>query len=265
MEYITDNNQLSISPQDRGLLYGDGFFTTVRIANHLPLLWSLHQQRLVNSAHRLGFDGFDITLLNKKIGALPSQGILKIMVTRGEGKRGYAIPTSSAYKCIIQISDLPDKSDTLTDPLNLTISKVQASKNTALAGLKHLNRLDNVLARTNVLSAGFDDGLMLCDENIISATQANIFFVVDGKVETPKLSNAGVEGVMKKQVIHWLTEQDILVKETDISQQCLGKYDEAFITNCVMGISGVNQIDQHVFSNHIVTDYLHSKFQSIIK
>ncbi|PWK49274.1 aminodeoxychorismate lyase [Pleionea mediterranea] len=265
MEFITEQNNISLSPQDRGLLYGDGFFTTVRIANHQPVFWPLHQQRLVNSAKRLGFSDFDVTLLDSKLDDLPVQGILKIIVTRGEGKRGYAIPATSLYKCIIQVTDLPDNRNILTTALNLNISNVPASKNQLLAGIKHLNRLDNVLARTAALNAGFDDGLMMCDGNVISATQANVFFVTDGKVETPRLTSAGVEGVMKKQVIDWLSEKAIVVNETDISEQCLGKYDEVFITNCVMGVSSVNRVNQFDFTNHIVTDYLHSKFQSIIQ
>lgn len=265
MNVVFLNSSSSVSPQDRGLLYGDGFFTTILIADHKLVFWDAHVARIKSSLRRLRFAEFELAELERCFDSLPQWGVLKIIVTRGEGPRGYQIPKQPEPQCYLQVSEL-DKLPALEwHRLKLCYSNLPASINPELAGIKHLNRLDNVLARTDALERGFDDALMSNDESIVCATQSNIFFVLtDRMVITPSLKKSGVQGVMKQQVIQWLEKSGIEVIEKIVSRSDSEQAQEIFLTNCVKGIQSVSYVEDRPYERFSIAGQLRQMFQNKI-
>ncbi len=258
------DSSTSISPQDRGLIYGDGFFTTGLIVDHKIAFWSDHRSRLENSSERLSFSSFCIDKLESHLNQLPESGIIRICITRGTGPRGYAIPSTEQCHCFIETFAAPELALDKPRGLKISFCETPISINPLLAGIKHINRLDHVLARSEIEKRGFDEGIMLSDGHLICATQANLFVCRDNIVLTPRLDRAGVDGVMKKQLRHWCDELGIKFREVLLCAQDLEKCDEVFLSNSVFGIMSVDQLDSKVLSRHTVANALYQKFiQSI--
>ncbi|WP_144394305.1 aminodeoxychorismate lyase [Pleionea sediminis] len=265
MQLSIVNESTRISPHERGFLYGDGFFTTVRVANHKLVFWDDHKARIQMSAQQLLFKDIDLSLVESSLKSLPKNAIVKIVFSRGVGERGYAIPQNSETGCWIFIS--PCRLDITAEPITLSVGFCQTpiSVNTKLCGVKHLNRLDQVLARSEILAKGFDDGL-LSDNfgSIICATQANIFIREDNVVSTPKLSSSGVAGVMRKNIMRWLAEEGIDVQETELSKAQCTTADEVFLTNCVKGIMAVSMLDEHTVKQMDCASRMHRRFFNLL-
>lgn len=231
---------------DRGLLYGDGLFETVRIRESRPLLWSAHLQRLERDAARLGIpcplsriDEESRQVLQGMADTDRSEGILKIILTRGSGGRGYTPPDPVQARRIIQWHDLPGgMMERTTHGIRVRICDHPLSENPRLAGIKHLNRLDQVLASAE-LSGDFDEGLM-CDQEgrIIEGCKSNLFLVRDRQLHTPSLERAGVAGVMRA----WLLEQARTLPDVEVQapgtflRSALHEADELFVCNSVIGL-----------------------------
>jgi 4-amino-4-deoxychorismate lyase len=260
MQVCLVDQSTGISPQDRGLIYGDGFFTTARISNHRILFWSDHRRRLLLSAKRLAFDAFRINRLEQQLSDLPDSGVIRICVTRGTGPRGYAIPKQQQCCCYIEIFDAPVLDPKLPKQLAVTICNTPISENPLLAGVKHINRLDHVLARTEAETRGFDEGLMCSNENLVCATQANLFVCRGDQVFTPVLERFGVEGVMKQNIKRWCQKSGLQFVEQSFCVSDLENCDEVFLSNSVFGIMSVIKIDDRLLSNHNITQFLYQTF-----
>lgn len=247
---------------DRGLLYGDGVFETIRYQRQQLLLLPAHLTRLSQSCERLGIPvcmaeiGRYLELLIKHLGSADSElqeGVVKIIVTRGDGGRGYAPPHSAVSRSLLQFHPMPaGHADYFHHGIDCMWCSHPLSGNPALAGLKHLNRLDQVMASRELLAAqheaaGSDlplqEGLM-CDTqgNVIEGTRSNIFAVIAGQLCTPDLSDAGVSGVMRSALLDWYAGQGIAVVVRKISARELGLATELFICNSVIGIWPVNRL-----------------------
>ncbi len=265
MNVVFLNSGSSVSPQDRGLLYGDGFFTTILIANHKPVFWRAHVERIKSSLHRLRFAEFDVESLEQHFDSLPLWGVLKIVITRGAGPRGYEIPKQPEPQCYLQLIELDKLPASEWHRLKLCHSDFPVSINPALAGVKHLNRLDNVIARSDAIERGFDDALMSNDESIVCATQSNVFFVLSEHfVVTPSIKKSGVQGVMKRQVIQWLEKLGIEVIEKIVTRSDSVQAQEIFLTNCVKGIQSVSFVEDRQYDQFSIAGQLRQMFQNTI-
>ena len=200
------NGQLSehISPQDRGLLYGDGFFTTVRWEGRALLNWAAHLQRLRQSASALGFAPNTaaqvVEQLREIIPGLPAEdGIVRITVTRGQGARGYRPPQAEVPCCIVQFTPgLPAS----IAPLTVTISQVVWAQPVQLVGIKHLNRLPQVLAAQQ-LPDGCDEALMQdARHHLISGISSALVGRVGKTLYSPVLDTVGVESTTVQALRH---------------------------------------------------------------
>lgn len=241
----------SISPLDRGFAYGDGLFETCRcIAGRIPL-WSFHRERLLNSAMRLQIP-LDEPRLNEYLDKLLANELLhqikdcvvKIQITRGAGGRGYRLPDQvNPTYCISIFSAAPLESAQFLDGTNVRVCDLRLGKNAALAGLKHLNRLEQILARAEWRDE-FAEGLLFdTDGNLIEATASNVFLVKNGQLFTPDLTEAGVAGVMRRAIIEVLAPRlKLPVNVGFIKVDDLMDADEVFLSNGVLGIWPVNQV-----------------------
>jgi 4-amino-4-deoxychorismate lyase len=244
---ITNN----INIANRSLQFGDGVFETCKVVDSKIVLWQYHLERLQKGLKvlqiNLNLDDLlsDLSLILPQI----QNGGLKIIMSRGEGLQGYGYDNMNAQR-ILYSFDIPNKKDDIT----LNFCKSGYYSNPHLAGIKHQNRLEQILAR-----GSGDDCIMLDKQDtIISTTSANIFMVQNNNIYTPSLDNCGILGTRRQYLIDNL---DIKVK--DIHREELSTADEVFITNATFGITLVKNIKsvENINFNHIVSKKLQDKFK----
>lgn len=236
---------------DRALHYGDGLFETVLVRRGVPLLWQQHLSRLQQSCLRLGIP-LDNEALARALSTLLAgrpDGILKIIISRGSGGRGYTPPTNPQTTCILQLHPLPIGNELKAEQgVRLLRCQHPISINPALAGLKHLNRLDQVLASRELQKhdQGHDEGLM-CDPDghVIEGIRSNLFVLTGQGIVTPDLSRAGVAGIMRALLIDLFTSHGIHVVVRQVGQADISQARELFVCNSVFGIWPVVALDWH--------------------
>ncbi|WP_299789244.1 aminodeoxychorismate lyase [uncultured Shewanella sp.] len=248
-----------VSPLDRGLAYGDGLFATMRFSGGELQFLTAHLQRLTQGARRLGLDwcaGDALITLIKQLATTHVDGCLKLILTRGVGGRGYTAPEQASVTEVLSLSTIPGHYGRWqTEGISLKTSEVMLAGQPLLAGIKHLNRLEQVLIKSKQLPVGFDDWLVMDRKHtVIESSMANLFLVGEHCVFTPDISMAGVAGMMREQVIYALIELgfDLHVGEVTYSQ--LSRCRHAFITNSLFGIVDINRIDEIKFERAPFTD-----------
>jgi 4-amino-4-deoxychorismate lyase len=234
---------------DRGLLYGDGLFETCVLRRGRIELWTRHLQRLREGCQRLGMPMPDVDALADESRQLydgVSDGLVKLIVTRGSGGRGYYPPSPAVLRRIWQLFPLPDYPRAYAQQgVCLHRCQTRLAHNPLLAGIKHLNRLEQVLARSEWDDAALPEGLLQDSAgNIIEATMSNLFMVSDGRLLTPDLSRCGVAGVMRAELLALASEAGIEARVGAISRQQLDNADELFLTNSVIRLWPVRAVGQ---------------------
>jgi len=171
-------------------------------------------------------------------------GVLKLMVTRGISGRGYKISGDESPSLIWTHYELPDyPAAFFLEGVDTHVCRTMVSRNPALAGIKHLNRLENVLARQE-WQTEYQEGLM-CDEfgNIIEGTMSNFFAFKNNILVTPDLTAAGVSGIMRQHILDIARQKGITTEIRDIPIAELDTIDGAMLTNCLIGAWPVRSID----------------------
>ncbi len=262
----------AIDPHDRGLAYGDGLFETIRVADRSLPWWPLHLQRLLQGAQRLAITPPDphwlhaqcIDLLDASDASIYRHGIIKLILTRGVGSRGYMINGDEKPMIVLSIYSRPA---VVTRALRLIVCQTQLADQPRLAGIKHLNRLEQVLARAEVTSAGADEGL-LCDRDghVICATSANVVAKIGERWITPVIDRCGVAGVCRR----WLLDQSFDAVQQPLTVRQIKDADAVFLCNAVRGILPVGALEDRRWDDStaikIIAQRLaqaHSAFQDI--
>ena len=240
----------AVPVDDRGLAYGDGLFETMRVHRGALPWWDAHWARLAHGAQRLGLPLPDAAQVRAEAAALfaaGADGVLKLQLTRGGGGRGYAPPARATPTWILSRHPLPPAP---TAPLRLRWCALRLAAQPALAGLKHCNRLEQVLARRECDEAGADDGL-LCDADaqVVSATSANLFVLRDGAWLTPPVDRSGVAGVCRAHLLPALGAREARLAPADVERA-----DALFLCNAVRGILAVARIGERAFDPHPASD-----------
>lgn len=242
----------AIHANDRGLVYGDGVFRTLLIRQGKPIHWQQHYNKLVHDCHAIGIVCPSFQLLTLELQQLAEsqpEAIAKIVITRGPATRGYAPLAKPLISRILSASTLPEYPDSYaTEGIQVHICKLRLGHQPRLAGIKHLNRLENVLAAAEWDDPKIAEGIILDeDENIIEGTRSNLFLVRDGKLYTPDLSKCGVAGLQRDRVIEYAKQQRMVCKVTELEMDDLLAADEIFVVNSVIGLWPVRDI--HRFSS----------------
>jgi 4-amino-4-deoxychorismate lyase len=229
----------TIDPSDRGLLYGDGLFETIAVTSGRPRFLDWHLERMERGARALGFPPPDRPLLRSEVEgvATPAKSVVKLVLTRGCGERGYRPPTQPRPTRIVMSMPWPTGTErTAVAGLRLGWCRTRLSRNVALAGIKHLNRLEQVLARAEWDDEAMDEGLMQDDRgHVISATQANLFLRIDGAWVTPKLDECGVEGIMRRAFREWSAARGEPVAELRLAVDEVRAARSLALTNALIG------------------------------
>jgi 4-amino-4-deoxychorismate lyase len=248
---LIEDSTHAIDVMDRGLQYGDGLFETLRVANGAVRFWDAHYARLQSSCERLDIPApTAIQLQNEASQVIGStrDAVLKIIITRGVGGRGYRSSTKSLPTRIISLHDLPIALP-LDGGIEVRWCNTRLARNAQLAGLKHLNRLEQVLAQNEWRDDSIAEGLMMDTEGeLICATAANVFVVSSGVLVTPDLRFSGIRGVMRTQVLAAAQTLRIEIDERALWPDELSTASEVFVGNAVRGIRSVVKLEQQTWS-----------------
>lgn len=239
---------------DRGFMYGDGLFETVRFVGGDAPLWTLHMQRLASSCQRLALPAPDpATLLReaREVTAGWPQAIARITLTRGLGTRGYAPPAEPRPTRVVAGFAMPTLCpEDAVDGLRVRRCTLRLAEQPALAGMKHLNRLEQVLARAEWQDPAIAEGLLGdFHGRVICATAANLFAVIDGSLATPVLERCGIAGVARAEVLARLPDTRV----RDIGWDELAAASEIFLCSSVRGILPVRAVDARPYTIGPVT------------
>lgn len=252
LTWVDGQPAAGVPVHDRGFAYGDGLFETIKVIGQQPQLLDRHLQRLESGCRRLGIPcdpvslGAQILTFSAELG----DGVAKLMLTRGDGRRGYASPQPSQPRTVLLGSPAPEyPREHAAHGVRLYPCATRLAEQPALAGLKHLNRLEQVLARAEWQDSACAEGLM-CDMSgrVIEGVFSNIFLGSQGVLQTPSLERCGVAGVMRAEILERAQRAGITVQVCDIALEQLLGAEEIFVCNSLYGIWPVRQLHTHVWS-----------------
>lgn len=236
--------QVQVDPSDRGLAYGDGLFETLRAHRGELPWWSAHWARLASGAARLRIPLPEEAFVHaqaRELLAGTNAAVLKLLLTRGAGGRGYAPPALCEPMWMLSRHALPAAPE---QGVAVKWCDTRLATQPLLAGLKHCNRLEQVLARLECADAGVDDGLMCDQEEFVTcATAGNVFALRDGVWQTPIIDRCGVQGVMRQ----WLLDHLDGVQAVRLSREDVESADALFLCNAVRGILPVRRLDDRLW------------------
>ncbi len=256
-----------ISIRDRGLLYGDGVFRTLRASNGEALHWPQHYQKLQHDCSALGIVCPDNALLSAELSGILKQhpdGVVKLIITRGPGVRGYAPSGEAVPTRIWDVAPRPAYPvEWGTRGIRARICKLRLSHQPRLAGVKHLNRLENVLAAAEWNDADIAEGLLLDEAgNVIEGTRSNLFLVTQGHLVTPDLTQCGVAGVQRERVIAWAEQHGVPLQVRAVSLDDVMHADELFLVNSVIGLWPIRELEHRCWNDFPVTAQIHQSLFS---
>jgi len=235
-----------ISVRDRGLQYGDGCFETLRLINRFPVLLNQHIDRLIRTCQLLQIE-IDLDILRIEltefIRLCPTDGVVKIILTRGIGGRGYTAPKNPEIHRIFLYSEYPENYSKLTEEgVSVGVSGMPLSENSRLAGHKHLNRLDQVIASFDLHATADEVLCMDSSGHVIEGSKSNLVLVLDDLVITPNLEKSGVKGVMLDYLRHRYANDGNDIRARDVTLEDIRDASELFLCNSVFGVLSVAKL-----------------------
>lgn len=247
----------NVPVDDRALQYGDGVFETIAVRDAIPRLWSLHMARLALACGRVGLAMPAPNILRRDLdNALARTTVntgfctAKLIISCGGDERGYRRPQLAAGNSRIGIfADTPLEEDIYSAGVQVRLCDTLVACQPQLAGIKSLNRLEQVLARNEWSDPRIFDGLMCDDDgNLVCGTRTNLFVVRENHIETPRLDRGGVAGVMRQRIIDLLGKNDIHVAEIAIGYEEIASFDEVFLSNSQIGVVPVRRCGDHAWA-----------------
>lgn len=260
----TATDQINIA--DRGLGYGDGVFETIEVIGGYPQRLPQHLSRLAYGLARLGFPDQVASQVESDLAQLPLCGdqTVKVIVTRGEGLRGYAPPQTVSATRIITVAERALNTAKMEKGVVARVCDYRLPLNPALAQLKHLNRLDQVMARAEWQDPNISEGVMLDAEGfVVEGTMSNLFWYdpEKGEVQTPLIDRCGVKGVMRDHLIGLLKRESISVVEGRFLPSVLMQANDLFMCNSLIGLWPIVTLDNKHYDVGPITRLLQSILQ----
>jgi 4-amino-4-deoxychorismate lyase len=251
--WLVNGRETALDPADRGLQYGDGLFETMAASDGSIRWLDYHLARLADGCKRLSIPEPDWPTIRADIARhCPRSGrsVAKLIVTRGSGGRGYGPPRGAEPTRILSISAWPDyPRANYTEGVRVRTLDLRLAENAALAGLKHLCRLEQVLAHLELAAGDEDEGLLLGASGYVAGgTRSNVFAVRGTTLETPALTRCGVKGVMRRVVLETASLVELRAVERDLTVEDLCDADELFMTNALIGIWPIVKLDDRRFA-----------------
>lgn len=257
----------ALDPRDRGLHYGDGLFETLDVRNGQPRHWQRHMARLERGCRRLMLPLPDVSLLEQEarnVCAGADRAVLKILWTRGPGGRGYAPGAADTPTRIVAQYPAPQYPQAYREEgIRARWCRHRLGANPALAGIKHLNRLDQVLARSEWHDPQIAEAIV-CDQGgkVISGTMSNVFLVRNGRLSTPDLTDCGIAGITRERILELAHAEGFGCSVTTVSPQELIDADEVFVCNSVNGVWQLRDLAQRQWPRGTLCRYLADRLDS---
>lgn len=248
-----------VSVNDRGLMYGQCVFETIAVNKGKPCLLDAHLDRLCKGAKVIGIGVDRIAVINDvtSLASPLSRGIVRVNLTMGEGGRGYQNPDQPKTTRIVSQHDYPNHDKSYwNDGVTIGLADIRLSKQPSLAGIKHGNRLEQIIARSQWQDSWQEALLLDCDGHVVEATQSNVFLVKEGRLITPSLDTSGVAGVMRQCVINEAKNDGFNVSIQSLNVDDVVQADEVFLTNSVVGIWPVKAFNQTKYNGFKITSKL---------
>ena len=247
MILVNGEDRNSIEIADRGFQYGDGLFETIAVTNGQPVFFKRHLDRLKAGCHKLYIPFPDADLLSIEATRLCQQtntAILKIIITRGSGGRGYRQPDLIQPTRVLSLHPFPDYPQSYQkDGIVARFCTTRLGLNPILAGIKHLNRLEQVLARAEWNNPDIQEGIMLdINDHVIEGTMTNLFYIKNHTLYTASIAQSGVAGIMRNIILQLCSEQNLSVIEHTFTKETLLSADEIFVSNSIIGLWPIKQI-----------------------
>ena len=261
MFLINGHKQDSLAASDRAIQFGDGCFTTARIIDGKVSLLSAHIQRLQEACRRLMIVCDFWTQLEHEMATLAvdqQNGVLKVVISRGSGGRGYSTLNSGPATRMLSVTAYPMHYERLRkEGMLLALSPVRLGRNPYLAGIKHLNRLEQVLIRSHLEQTNADEALVLDSEGwVTECCAANLLWRQGNDVYTPSLEQAGVNGIMRQFCLQQLAHSGFRVVEVSAREEALHQADEIIICNALMPVVPVRAYGQYSLSSRELFQFL---------
>ncbi len=248
-----------VSPLDRGLHFGDGLFETIACKGGRARFLSLHLERLASSCQRLHIQPGSLDTMRHEIERAASganDSLIKLIVTRGEAvARGYSWNgRETATRVLLRYEWPKEDPAAQRDGVRVRVASLRLGENAALAGMKHLNRLEQVLARSEVPVDDAAELLLFSSAgHLISGTMSNVFLVTHGALRTARVDLCGVAGVMRRVILREAAKAGLAAEECALSAADLAGASEVFLTNARFGIWPVRTLDEQSLSHGPVT------------
>ncbi len=243
----------TIPVTDRGFQYADGLFETVAVNGGKPLLFDAHLERLSRGCAKLGIalpDREQLRTEAQQVCGGAERQVLKITITRGSGGRGYRPDSAGPPTRVVAALPWPDYPAAHREKgVAVRLCRTRLGINPDLAGLKHLARLEQVLARGEWDDTAIQEGLMLGPQSqVVEGTMSNIFLVQDASLVTPLIDQCGVRGIMRDAVMACATRMGIPCAEKSVTVDDLRTADGMFLTNSLIGLWPVTRFEQHSYA-----------------
>lgn len=256
MILVNGTPQTHIEISNRGLQYGDGLFETITVDNGNAVFLSQHLARLNTACQRLAIPAPAPNTLHAEIEELcqhTDKAVLKIIITRGSGGRGYRQPDNIQATRILSLHPFPSYPDSYYQQgITARFCDTRLGLNPSLAGMKHLNRLEQVLARAEWTDDNIQEGIVLDINNkVIEGTMSNLFYSKNKQLYTADLSQAGIAGIIRALIMR----HEHVIEHTYTTAELLSA-DELFVCNSVIGIWPIKQLANHCFTVGNKTKYL---------
>jgi 4-amino-4-deoxychorismate lyase len=245
----------TINAEDRGLAYGDGVFRTLRLQAGRPVCWQRQFAKLQHDCNALKIPCPSALVLSselQQLGKTQPDGIGKIIITRGVSTRGYAPSAQSEPTRIVSVTPITAyPADYAKQGVRVHVCKVRLGHQFLLAGIKHLNRLENVLAAMEWQDQDVPEGLLGDISGfVISGTRSNLFMLRGNILYTPSLTRCGVAGMQRDRVMDWAKQHGVACKVADFRIEELVQADEIFLVNSVFGLWPVRELAGYRRTTH---------------
>jgi len=266
-----DGTPTSVLPlPDRGLDYGDGLFETLLVHRDKPLYTELHMGRMAHGLRVLALPDC-LKAARQQIESAANTAfnqykwqwaVLRLSVTRGSGQRGYAPFANALPRILVQISCLDRDGGQMNTAATLAVASIRLSKQPLLAGIKHQNRLEQVLAAAQAQAEGADECIMLDQNDHLSCVVAgNLFVVRSGKLLTPKLSDCGVLGTRRRLIMEkWAPSIGLEVREVRLKLSDLLTAEEVFFSNSLQTVRPISRLSEQHWDSHSVCAALFQRY-----
>jgi len=241
----------TLDATDRGLHYGDGLFETIEVIQGQPVFLQQHLTRLKKGCMvlKIPFPAKALLLDEiTRVSTVVQHGVVKVILTRGSGGRGYRQPETIQVTQLVALHPFPDYPESYkTQGIEARFCELRLGLNPVLAGLKHNNRLEQVLARAEWRDE-FQEGLMLnLNEHVIEGTMSNLFVIKDQVVYTPEIKLSGIKGIMRQLIMDIAGKNHIALQEALLAREFVLAADEIFLTNSVIGIWPVKSLENECY------------------